>query len=278
MATLKFLKTRIQSIKSTQKITSAMKMVASSHLRKAETRLISSASYAASLDQILQAVLENCDLQGKDIPYLTRKKSANPNHLLIIMSGNRGLCGGYNATISRKSNQVLEDLIQQKKNVTVIAFGFKSLSGLNPVYRSLVTHHFVDKQYDNAENVRMVLDRIILELHEKKFQTCSIVYTSFQTIMTAKVTHHPLVPYESSILSHSKKHKTVHHNAKGPLLFEVEPIDEKFLDLFWGHHLKSQIYFALCDALSSEHSARMISMDGPTKNAKEMLNKLELLY
>ncbi len=278
MATLKFLKTRIQSIKSTQKITSAMKLVASSHFKKAENKLETAAYYTALMDYLFTTALKTADLSDKNHPYF-KGRAQNKSHLFILVTGNRGLCGGYNVNVTRKANSVLADLSAKGQHPTIIAFGNKAFVGLKSTYHPFVDHHFSEIHYNTPEKLNLILEKLLADIERGTFQSCSVLYTSFRTVMSADLVHHSLIPFSGSLLNNSKKYSSLKEEVGSSLpLFDTEPQGDKLIDALWKEHLKSQIYFAICESLSSEHSARMISMDNATKNAKEMLNKLELLY
>lgn len=277
MATLKLLKGRIQSIKSTQKITSAMKLVASAHLKKAEARLGAAARYTAHLQRMLDTVSRLPDVDADGGSYLKTKKTAS-YHLLFLVSGNRGLCGGYNINLGRKANQILDSLIKEGKTPHIVAFGSKALVGLHARYHELVDHHFLYKEYTTPKDLHIILSQVLTKKQTEGLQTCSILYTSFQTVMTSIIVHHPLIPLGVNILKHSRPYKSLLNVQEEQPLFDTEPKGQLLIDLLLQENLKAQIYFGICEGIASEHSTRMVSMDNATNNAKDMLGKLELLY
>lgn len=278
MSVLKLLKRRIQTIKSTQQMTAAMKLVASSHFKKAESTLEQAAHYTTAFNTALQLILHDFDFKKSDHFYV-KPRFSSKEFLLIIVSGSRGLCGGYNAQIARKANRVIADLLAEGFQVKIMTYGSKARAGLRPSYRTLIQTEFTEKDARSWDAFSHQVESLLQKIEPKPMRM-GVIYSSSQTVMSCKVVYHSLLPYKRNILEHSRRYreKKIRVLKEGQTLFCIEPKGEKFLNELWKEHLKAQLYFALCEGSASEHSMRMISMDHATKNAKDMLGRLEILY
>jgi len=274
VSNLKSLKKRIHSIESTKKITSAMKLVSSSYFKKAEKRLYAAVPYTSGLAQFVDSVLYWKKVT--EFPLLRGGKGST--HLLIVMAGTRGLCGGFNLNIGRRANMEIRQLIKEGKNVKIICIGAKALSSLEMIHKSYVSKDLRPHDKDSWITVSNLCDEINLWLINKEIDTCSVIYASFHSLLVSEVKSHSLIPYKEDVINNNKKLRVPATSEKIPLLFEVEPSFGAVLRKSALANLKSQLYFSMLETQTSEQSARMIAMDGATKNSEEMLRKLNLSY
>ena len=276
MSTLKILRNRIQSVRSTQKITSAMKLVASSYFKKSERLLISAEPHTKMVAQALEAVLRLPESNESATPLLSGGKGSV--HFLILIAGDRGLCGGFNMNIGRHANKRIRELLDHGKTVKILGIGTKCLGGVHKDFLPLVEELIDFKEINGVEKVGMLCARLVSRIQTQEIDECSLLYTSFHSIISSTVGTHSLIPFTKDIVLNSRKFKPLVEEKHAPLLFDVEPNMKEVLEALAFENLKAQIYFGLKESQASEHSARMMAMDNATKNAKEMLEKLETTY
>lgn len=272
MSQLKALKTRIHTIESTKKITAAMKLVSSSAFKKAEKRLYAALSYTSGVARLLESVLQWKKVTGLNLI----KGGKGSTHLLIVVAGTRGLCGGFNLNIGRHANKEIQHLIRDGKKVKIICFGPKALTSLDPNYRSHVIKDLKLTDKDLWVTVSNLCEEIKLWLQKEEIDTCSVVYASFHSLLLSEIISHTLIPYEGDITQRNRKFRPSAEAVHS--LFAVESSFGSVLRKSAVANLKSQLYFSILETQTSEQSARMIAMDGATKNSEEMLRKLRLFY
>lgn len=250
-----------------------MKLVSSSYFKKAEHALQSALPFVQENTRILKTILHNKEV--KKFP-LIRGGQGN-KHVLVIVSGNRGLCGGFNMNIGRTTNTEVQRLQGEGKEVSILCFGEKALSGLNEKSRSLVEQHIVPAEKEPWVYASNIVDQIIKKVHAHEAATASVVYTAFQSMLVSTIKVQTLIPYTECMLENNKNFKK-ETEEKPALLFGVEPSYHSLLKKSSESHLKSQLYFAMLESRASEESARMVAMDGATKSSEDMLTKLYVTY
>ena len=267
MPSLKDLKNRISSVKSTQKITSAMKMVAAAKLRRAQDQALASRPYTSLMDKIVSKISSKAT--GTSIDLLTGKPE-NKTQLLVVFSADRGLCGGFNGSITRSVKKEINDLQQNGVNVKLLMVGKKSADSLNREYGNL----FIDKiegksakpNYADAE----VLATKIINLFEKgEFGVCRVIYNKFVSAIAQEVTFKSLIPAEIQINEEDKDTSSI---------YDFEPSEEEILTDLLPRNLATQLFSSQIESTASELAARMTAMDNATRNAGEMIDKLTLQY
>ena len=267
MPSLKDLKNRISSVKSTQKITSAMKMVAAAKLRRAQDQALASRPYTSLMDKIVSKISSKAT--GTSIDLLTGKPE-NKTQLLVVFSADRGLCGGFNGSITRSVKKEINDLQQNGVNVKLLMVGKKSADSLNREYGNL----FIDKiegksakpNYADAE----VLATKIIDLFENgDFGVCRVIYNKFVSAIAQEVTYKSLIPAEIKINEDDKNDSSV---------YDFEPSEEEILSDLLPRNLATQLFSSQIESTASELAARMTAMDNATRNAGEMIDKLTLQY
>ena len=267
MPSLKELKNRIGSVKSTQKITSAMKMVAAAKLRKAQEQALASRPYTSLMDSVVSKISSKAI--GSSIDLLSGKEIKT--HLLVVFSADRGLCGGFNGSITRTVRSEIKKLKDDGINVKLLMVGKKSADALNREFGDL----FVEKidgnsarpNYTDAE----VLAKKIIDLFEnKEFGVCRVIFNKFVSAITQKVTFKSLIPVEVN-------NDEVDENDSSSI-YEFEPSEEEILNDLLPRNLATQLYSSQIESTASELAARMTAMDNATRNAGEMIDNLTLQY
>ena len=267
MPSLKDLKNRIGSVKSTQKITSAMKMVAAAKLRKAQEQALASRPYTSLMDSVVSKISSKAI--GNSIDLLSGKEIKT--HLLVVFSADRGLCGGFNGSITRTVRSEIKKLKDDGINVKLLMVGKKSADALNREFGDL----FVEKidgnsakpNYTDAE----VLAKKIIDLFENnEFGVCRVIFNKFVSAITQEVTFKSLIPVEV-------KNDEIDENDSSSI-YEFEPSEEEILNDLLPRNLATQLYSSQIESTASELAARMTAMDNATRNAGEMIDNLTLQY
>ena len=267
MPSLKDLKNRISSVKSTQKITSAMKMVAAAKLRRAQDHALASRPYTSLMDKIVSKISSKAT--GTSIDLLTGKPE-NKTQLLVVFSADRGLCGGFNGSITRSVKKEINDLQKNNVNVKLLMVGKKSADSLNREYGNLFIDKIEGKSakpiYADAE----VLATKIIDLFENgDFGVCRVIYNKFVSAIAQEVTFKSLIPAEVQINEEDKDTASI---------YDFEPSEEEILTDLLPRNLATQLFSSQIESTASELAARMTAMDNATRNAGEMIDKLTLQY
>jgi F-type H+-transporting ATPase subunit gamma len=274
VADLKTLRNRIKSVKSTQKITKAMKMVAAAKLRRAQEAAEAARPYAERMERMLGA-LANSIKTLETAPALLSGRYENGIqkdgvHLLLVLSSDRGLCGGFNGSIVKAARQEIRIRQAQGKQVKVITFGKKAYELLkNHVGKNIVER--VDGlgrkplAYSDAETLaKNLLARF--DLHE--FDSATVIYNAFRSAISQVVTIQQLIPLDLS----------ASNIPPSEAVYDFEPEEDAILEQLLPQNVAVQIYHALLENAASEQGARMAAMDNATRNAGEMIKKLTLVY
>jgi F-type H+-transporting ATPase subunit gamma len=275
MATLKELRTRIASVKSTQKITKAMQMVASSKLRRAQENAEAARPYAIRMEGMLRAIAES--VAGNDnAPAMLAGSGASDSHLLLVTCSDRGLCGGFNSSIVRAVKKRVAALQADGKTVKLLCLGRKGRDQLKRDHQSLIidTVEDLDKGGLDYDDAAAISTRLAKMFADGEFDVCTVIYNHFKSVMKQVVTTQQLIPY------HVKDGETSGGSEdNGPsAIYEYEPDEEEILARLLPRNLAVQIYRALLESSASEQAARMTAMDNATRNAGDMIDKLSLLY
>lgn len=269
MPSLKEVRTRITSVKSTQQITSAMKMVAASKLRRAQMAIVSMRPYAGKLNEILRNVSSSLDSSEENIYGDVRPLN---KVLLIAITSNRGLCGAFNANIIKKTRLLIETeyaAVNKQGGVDVITIGKKASEFFKKNnYQHLSAH---DEFFDNLtfETVYPLAEDLLKKFKNKDYDRIVVVYNQFKNAATQLVTAEQLMP----VLPPEQEEEG---NSKANYLFE--PSKEEILGSLIPSIIKTQFYKTLLDSFASEHGARMTAMQAATDNAGELLRDLKLKY
>lgn len=267
MPSLKDLKNRISSVKSTQKITSAMKMVAAAKLRRAQDQALASRPYTSLMDKIVSKISSKAT--GTSIDLLTGKPE-NKTQLLVVFSADRGLCGGFNGSITRSVKKEINVLQQNGVNVKLLMVGKKSADSLNREYGNL----FIDKiegksAKPNYADAEVLATKIINLFENGEFGVCRVIYNKFVSAIAQEVTFKSLIPAEIQINEEDKDTSSI---------YDFEPSEEEILTDLLPRNLATQLFSSQIESTASELAARMTAMDNATRNAGEMIDKLTLQY
>ena len=264
MPSLKDLRNRIGSVKSTKKITSAMKMVAAAKLKKAQDNAEKTRPYASKMHEIVESLTSSGIAQVKKFGARNNEKK---NILLIVCSADRGLCGGFNGSIIKYTKK-LSDELSKNSNLNYIFVGKKAYQTLKRKYESSIIKFFTDIanpsiKFELSSSVR----DLVLELFlSNKIDECHLIYTEFKSAISQTVKSHKLLPIENS--GETKNTKT----------YEFEPDQENVLNEIIPRNIAIQIHSGLLENLASEQGSRMTAMDNATRNANDMIDNLTLLY
>jgi F-type H+-transporting ATPase subunit gamma len=271
MPNLKELKNRISSVKSTRKITSAMKMVAASKLRRAQDLAESSRVYADSLSFILSSLAGNTK-NSSDLPEILTGRENSKISLLIINSSDRGLCGGFNSNLFRNAKNWIGGQQEKGKSVKIITVGKKASSFYRKTDLDVIANfddlNSNDKQLQVSEEIK----NKIMELFENnEIDEVSILFNKFISVITQEPTYQSLIP-----LSNDEADEEVTDTSNA--VFEFEPDKNELLEYLVPRNFLTQIYRSVLESSASEHAARMTSMDNATRNAGDMIDRLTLTY
>ncbi len=270
MPSLKALRNRINSVRSTQKITSAMKMVAASKLRRAQTQAEAARPYAERMDRMLRA-LAGSVTDMPNAPPLLIGTGKDQVHLLIAVTADRGLAGAFNASIGRATRNLARRLEAEGKTVKILAVGRK---GRDYLRRELSSRFVGDISYAGKRRLEFsdaeaISTRITQMLAAGEIDVATIVYNRFISVISQEVTEQQLVPApppEGEV------------EDLGGATYEFEPDEETILDRLLPQALAMQVFRALLESAAGEHGARMTAMDNATRNAGDMIKRLTLNY
>ncbi len=272
MASLKALRMRINSVKSTRKITQAMKMVAAAKLRRAQTRAEAARPYAERMERMLASL--GAAVSGQpDAPRLLVGTGGDTVHLLVVISGDRGLAGAFNTNVGRFARTRIRELEAAGKTVKILAVGRKGATFLKREFASrfIGEMSFAGKKVVGFDDAAEVAAKITELLDEGAFDVCSLVYNRFQNVITQVPTAQQMIP--------GALPATEDDAQSGPqALYEYEPAEDQILAALLPQNLAVQIYRAILETSAGFYGSQMTAMDNATRNAGEMINKLTLNY
>ena len=272
MPNLDDLKKRIGSVKSTEKITKAMKMVAAAKLRRAQESAESSRPYSDSMKDLIESISKGYNPSSTDRNLLTGDEK-DQIHLLILFTSERGLCGGFNSIVTRTLRDKIENLIDQNKTVKIVCVGKKGYDILKRQYSEMITE-VIDMRavksitYQDAKNIS---DKIVKMFFDGEFDKCSIFYNEFKSVISQIPTEQQVIPIEiiNDEADEEKKEES---------FFEFEPGESEILDEILPLNFTVQVFKALLESAASEQGARMSAMDNASRNAGDMIDNLTLFY
>ncbi len=283
MPSLKTLRNRIASVKSTQKITKAMKMVAAAKLRRAQAQADAARPYAARVTEILSSLTH--DASGNpNAPPLLVGTGASATHLLVVITADRGLAGPFNAQVGRAVRLRTRELEGAGKQVKLFTVGRKGRDYLRRdlADRIVADISFVGKKSIEFADAEAIAQRIIAEFDRGAFDICTIIYNRFVSVIFQRVAELTLIPTLSpDIESTAIKDANDIAGKPGELRdgkYEIEPEDGSVLAALLPRYLAIQIYRTLLESAAGEQGARMTAMDNATRNAGDMINRLTLNY
>jgi F-type H+-transporting ATPase subunit gamma len=271
MANLKDLKTRINSVKSTQKITAAMKMVAAAKLRRAQDAAESGRPYSTRMRQVIGNLASKAD--PSSAPQLLVGNGKDQTHLLVIMSADRGLCGGFNGTVTRQTRAEVARLKAENKTVKLLMVGRKSADALRREFGDMYIdqHEGLQGTSVNYDDAASIADNIRSKFEAGEFDVCTLIFNKFKNAITQEITLTRLIPAEVD-------ESDAADNDAAAVSYEYEPEEDELLASLLPRNLSTQIYSALLESSAAELAARMTAMDNATRNAGELIDRLTLVY
>jgi len=269
MPSLDDLRKRIKSVKSTQKITKAMKMVAAAKLRKAQENAEKGRPYSEKMNNIILN-LSNSITEKENAPKLLAGTGNEKVHLCIVLTADRGLCGGFNTNIVKKAKSFFEKIKSEAKSLKIITVGSKGYDQLKRIYGSQIIEKisFKDSKVTNYLDADIVGKKIIELFEKNEFDMCTIFYNQFKNVMTQIPQEQQIIPLKSNEI----KKNSVEDN------YEFEPEEDEILSNLLPKNISTQIFKAMLENSASEQGSRMSAMDSATRNAGELVDKLTINY
>jgi F-type H+-transporting ATPase subunit gamma len=272
MPSLKALRVRINSVKSTQKITSAMKMVAASKLRRAQHQAEATRPYAERMERMLAALAASV-AGSPNAPKLLVGSGRDQVHLLIAVTADRGLAGAFNSNVGRLTRTIARRLENEGKTVKIFAVGRK---GRDFLRRELGSRIIGDISYAGRKNIVFadaldIAQRIVAMAGAGEFDVCTVIYNRFRSVIMQIPTEMQLIPPQLPAAQDDTP-------AAARAVYEFEPEEEELLARLLPQNLAIQVYRSLLESAAGEHGARMTAMDNATRNAGDMIKRLTLNY
>ena len=270
MPSLDDLKKRISSVKSTQKITKAMKMVASAKLRKAQENAEKGRPFSEKMNNIILNLSNAITDKDNASKFLVGTGKTNV-HLCVVITADRGLCGGFNTNICRKAKSYFENILKEGKTLKIFTVGSKGYDQLKRAYGQYIIEKINYKNvkkltYKEAEDVAA---KIIKLFNDSQFDVCAIFYNKFKNIITQIPQAQQIIPIESPAKVEEKKSES---------FYEFEPEEDEILNDLLPRNISTQIFKGFLENAASEQGSRMTAMDSATRNAGDLVDKLTITY
>ena len=269
MPSLKDLKIRIESVKSTRKITKAMQMVAAAKLRRAEENAEAARPYAERMNAVLGNIARSAE-GSPTAPQLLRGTGSDQTHLLVVATAERGLCGGFNSSIVKLARLEAQKLLAAGKTVKIITVAKKGREQLRREYRDQMIDHvsLADVKMVGYSDAHAIATDILRRFNAGEFDVCKLFYNRFESVISQVPTALQLIP------------ATFEAPAEGATagFYEYEPDEDEILGELLPRSIATQVFTALLENAASEQGARMSAMDNATRNAGDMIDKLTIQY
>ena len=268
MASLDDLKKRIASVKSTQKITKAMKMVAAAKLRKAQESAEKGRPYSEKMNNVILNLSSGIS-DKENAPKLLAGTGKDKVHLCVVMTSDRGLCGGFNSNIIKKAKSFFSKILDENKELKIITVGSKGNDQLKRIYGDKIIENISFKESKNANYFDAdKVGKIIIEKFEAgEFDVCTIFYNKFKNVITQIPQAQQIIPLNDEENENSSDES-----------YEFEPDEDEILSNLLPKNISTQIFKAMLENSASEQGSRMSAMDNATRNAGEMVDKLTIEY
>lgn len=270
MANLKDIKKRITSVKNTRQITRAMKMVSAAKLRRAQDNVVAARPYAYRIYSLLLSLAQE---EGVTHPLLVKREEKKS--LLLVLAGDRGLCGSFNASIFKATEAFIKEKTEQGIELRLECIGkkandyFSKRTKVQEYHQGLLT----TPRYDS---VIPLADSVLKEYREEELDAVYLVYNEFKSAIQQKVTVERLIPVSTDVPESVSN--LMSEGKKALIGYKFEPERDKILDEVVPRHFRMQLFRAVLESVASEHGARMSAMENATTNASEMIEKLTLEY
>ena len=276
MANLKALRMRINSVRSTRKITSAMKMVAAAKLRRAQEGAEAARPYAERMERMM-ASLASGFAGREDAPKLLAGSGSDNVHLIVVVSSDRGLCGGFNTNIARAVRRRIDELRQDGKQIKLLCVGRKGRDALRRDYGDMIVDSIegIDKGGLGFDKATELSERIVTMYEAGEFDVCTVIYNRFKSVIAQIVTWQQLVPFGGD---EDESDEVDVSDDMGGAVYDFEPDEAEMLEVLMPQNMGVQMYRSLLESQASEHAARMTAMDNATRNAGDMIERLNLVY
>ncbi len=269
MPSLDDLRKRITSVKSTQKITKAMKMVAAAKLRKAQEMAEKGRPFSDKMDKIIQN-LSNAINDPSNAPKLLVGTGEDKSYLCVVMTADRGLCGGFNTNIVKLAKSHFNKILKDSKNLKIITVGSKGLDQIKREFGKFIIKkiNFKDKKKLSFEDADLIGKQIVELFHKNEFDKCIIFFNRFKNVMTQTPQFQQIIPAKND----DKQNKD------NLLSYEYEPEEDEILEDLLPKNISTQIYKGFLENSASEQGSRMTAMDNATRNAGDLVEKLTINY
>ena len=270
MPSLDDLKKRIKSVKSTQKITKAMKMVAAAKLRKAQENAEKGRPYSQKMQNIILNLTKSIN-DPQNAPKLLIGTGDDKKYLCVVLTADRGLCGGFNSNICKLAKINFKKILGEGKTLKIITVGSKGLDQIKREYGKYIIKKFSfkEKKQISFNEAKIVGDEIISLFNQNEFDKCILFYNNFKNVITQIPQAQQIIPAESNS-SEKTDEKT--------LSYEFEPDEDEILEDLLPKNISTQIFKALLENAASEQGSRMTAMDNATRNAGDLVDKLTINY
>jgi len=270
MPSLDDLRKRIASVKSTQKITKAMKMVAAAKLRKAQEMAEKGRPYSDKMNMIIQNLSKAIN-DPSNAPKLLVGTGEDKNHLCVVMTADRGLCGGFNTNIVKLAKNYFNKILKDSKNLKIITVGTKGLDQLKRDYGKYIIKkiNFKDKKQLSFQDAESIGNEIVKLFKNKEFDKCVIFFNKFKNVMTQIPQIQQVIPAKKDEQPKEEQHSSY---------YEFEPEEDEILEDLLPKNISTQIYKGFLENSASEQGSRMTAMDNATRNAGDLVEKLTINY
>ena len=270
MPSLDDLKKRIKSVKSTQKITKAMKMVAAAKLRKAQENAEKGRPYSQNMQNIILNLTKSIN-NSENAPKLLVGTGKDTTYLCVVLTADRGLCGGFNSNICKLAKSSFKKILNQGKNLKIITVGSKGLDQIKREYGKYIVKKlsFKDKKQITFNEAELVGSEIIKLFNNDDFDKCILFYNNFKNVITQIPQAQQIIPIEN---------KSSETNEENTQMYEFEPEEDEILEELLPKNISTQIFKAFLENAASEQGSRMTAMDNATRNAGDLVDKLTINY
>ncbi len=272
MPSLDDLKKRIKSVKSTQKITKAMKMVAAAKLRKAQESAEKGRPYSQKMQNIILNLTKSIN-DPQNAPKLLVGTGKDKTYLCVVLTADRGLCGGFNSNICKLAKLNFKKILNDGKDLKIITVGTKGLDQIKRDYGKFIIKKFSfkDKKKISFNEAQIVGNEIIKLFNENKFDKCLLFYNNFKNVITQVPQAQQIIPAESELDASKDKDQNLN-------FYEFEPEEDEILEDLLPKNISIQVFKAFLENAASEQGSRMTAMDNATRNAGELVDKLTINY
>ena len=269
MPSLDDLKKRIKSVKSTQKITKAMKMVAAAKLRKAQENAEKGRPYSQKMQNIILNLTRSIS-DPQNAPKLLVGTGIDKTHLCVVLTADRGLCGGFNSNICKLAKSSFKKILSEGKNLKIITVGSKGLDQIKREYEKYIVKKFSfkDKKQITFKEAQIIGNEIINLFKKNEFDKCILFYNNFKNVITQIPQAQQIVPADKTPIKENEEN----------LLYEFEPEEDEILEDLLPKNISTQVFKAFLENAASEQGSRMPAMDNASRNAGDLVDKLTINY